>query len=666
MEKDYLETFYDKNTKEGIVWREWDAITVRRKELGLEEEKLEEALKREPKMAELELIDKPPFDTFGIGLSGGGIRSATFNLGFLKALNEKGVLKYADYLSTVSGGGYIGSYVQNRLRETHNYETLFEESEIERLKTYGDYLRPGKGVKKLFESFNFYLNTVMQVLLHSLWYILFFAFVLFLFISIGESLPKVPPLITLSLVGIYLIVLIWYYFFHPLRYFSEKFWSAEKLFSINTVLVILIAFAAYSSLEKETIFPHHFDSKESIFYLLLFAIAMLFTGFFANPNILSIHRLYRFRLKNAFLKGSNRKLYELVEENKDGEKWTFAPYPLINTTLNLQDDKDMPGVKSCDYFLLSPLYCGYKSNKEEYKGYYIPTEKSEYRRMTLATALTISGAAVNPNMGYKSNRLLAFFMTLLNLRLGYWALNPRIFNAASYSDQTGIRGSFSSLMRSISVWSAKKYHYALTLWPYYNIAELFGTMHSRRIRVNLSDGGNIENLAIFELLRRKCKLIIASDAGADPNYDFSDLKNLLIRARNELEMSIEFSEDQDPEKIIRPGLKTGESAKHYAIGNIYALPKEGEEKEWIGYFVYVKASVVAQKTKYAQEAIYAYKSYHPNFPHESTVDQFFDPDQWEAYMKLGEAIGRDLLEEFEGDVSIERLLSYFGAKERRV
>lgn len=47
--------------------------------------------------------------TLGIALSGGGIRSASFGLGVLQALKEHNILQAADYLSTVSGGGYIGS-----------------------------------------------------------------------------------------------------------------------------------------------------------------------------------------------------------------------------------------------------------------------------------------------------------------------------------------------------------------------------------------------------------------------------------------------------------------------------------------------------------------------------------------------------------------------------
>ncbi len=52
-------------------------------------------------------ITYTPLDRVGLAFSGGGIRSATFNLGVLKALQDLCVLKHVDYLSTVSGGGYM-------------------------------------------------------------------------------------------------------------------------------------------------------------------------------------------------------------------------------------------------------------------------------------------------------------------------------------------------------------------------------------------------------------------------------------------------------------------------------------------------------------------------------------------------------------------------------
>ena len=48
-------------------------------------------------------------DLIGLAFSGGGIRSATFNLGVIEALAGRQLLRWLDYLSTVSGGGYIGS-----------------------------------------------------------------------------------------------------------------------------------------------------------------------------------------------------------------------------------------------------------------------------------------------------------------------------------------------------------------------------------------------------------------------------------------------------------------------------------------------------------------------------------------------------------------------------
>ena len=54
----------------------------------------------------------------GLALSGGGVRSAAFALGVLQALEETDVLQRCDYLSTVSGGGYIGSSLSAALQSS--------------------------------------------------------------------------------------------------------------------------------------------------------------------------------------------------------------------------------------------------------------------------------------------------------------------------------------------------------------------------------------------------------------------------------------------------------------------------------------------------------------------------------------------------------------------
>lgn len=53
----------------------------------------------------------------GVGFSGGGIRSATINLGITQALHKRGVFNHIDYMSTVSGGGYLGSSISALMRQ---------------------------------------------------------------------------------------------------------------------------------------------------------------------------------------------------------------------------------------------------------------------------------------------------------------------------------------------------------------------------------------------------------------------------------------------------------------------------------------------------------------------------------------------------------------------
>ncbi len=92
----------------------------------------------------------------GLSFSGGGIRSATFNLGVLQALSELRLLREFDYLSTVSGGGYIGSWlsawihragadtVQQQLSIKDHPDA--EPKEVTFLRSYSNYLTPRTGI----------------------------------------------------------------------------------------------------------------------------------------------------------------------------------------------------------------------------------------------------------------------------------------------------------------------------------------------------------------------------------------------------------------------------------------------------------------------------------------------------------------------------------------
>ena len=94
-----------------------------------------------------------------LALSGGGIRSATFCLGIIQALCERGLLKCFDYLSTVSGGGYIGSWLSAQIHHLKGVDRVQaalsptdaqglkpnEDKSIEFLRRYSNYLTPRNG-----------------------------------------------------------------------------------------------------------------------------------------------------------------------------------------------------------------------------------------------------------------------------------------------------------------------------------------------------------------------------------------------------------------------------------------------------------------------------------------------------------------------------------------
>ncbi|HEY2619190.1 MAG TPA: patatin-like phospholipase family protein [Acetobacteraceae bacterium] len=84
-------------------------------------------------------------------LSGGGIRSAAFCLGALQALAAKRMLRQFDFLSTVSGGGFIGGWLQVLIREAGGVASaedtlaLPRSEPLRRLRAYTNYLTPQTG-----------------------------------------------------------------------------------------------------------------------------------------------------------------------------------------------------------------------------------------------------------------------------------------------------------------------------------------------------------------------------------------------------------------------------------------------------------------------------------------------------------------------------------------
>src|SRR5215831_7911361 len=124
---------------------EIQAIRDRRAKLFPEQRKLDDSGRPAP---------------LGLAFSGGGIRSATFNLGVLQGLAERGLLPHIDYLSTVSGGGYIGSWLHGIIRHRHGGDPRRavpdldpkrpprqpEDDPVAFLRKYSNYLAPHLGL----------------------------------------------------------------------------------------------------------------------------------------------------------------------------------------------------------------------------------------------------------------------------------------------------------------------------------------------------------------------------------------------------------------------------------------------------------------------------------------------------------------------------------------
>jgi len=370
---------------------------------------------------------------FGIALSGGGIRSATINLGILKTLHKFGVLKQSDYLSTVSGGGYTGAYVQAILKEGDKDSVLFDDKHIDYMREHGEYLFPGKGLKKIWNQFTlvvaFFISFLMSLVSPAI-LIALVTGLFFFFKNLGLLDTEALALEFMKhwqVVGPYLLfggggLFLFHYVFNTSRVFKLDVSTIfNRIETVMTTLLILTFIWPFIKIIRSITLPE----PEQFLLIVGIGFILLIAGFVTNPNATSFHRFYRKQLADAYLhfatKNKNIEIHKLFNTQSEDEKDFVAPYPLINTCLNLQSSKDpgFVGVKASDYFLLSPLFCGSKL-----VGYVPTAESTGYKQMTLPAAATISAAAVNPGMGAYSNKLLSILLTVFNLRLGFWTWNP--------------------------------------------------------------------------------------------------------------------------------------------------------------------------------------------------------------------------------------------------
>jgi hypothetical protein len=223
--------------------------------------------------------------------------------------------------------------------------------------------------------------------------------------------------------------------------------------------------------------------------------------------------------------------------------------------------------------------------------------------------------------------VITFLLALFNIRLGWWLGNPGPAGAATYDTQ-GPREASAAMA-----------------------AEAFGLTNDQNPYVYLSDGGHFENLGLYEMVIRRCRLIVVSDGSQDPEFQYEDLGNAISKIRIDLGVPIEFHSlpmrarpdllgkayDPAPDKAAFP---------YYAVARIRyscvdGLPDaaeiaerqyEGDPTDLVdGWLLYLKPSL--NGTEPAD--IFHYAKIHPDFPHESTGNQLYSEVQFESYRALG-------------------------------
>lgn len=363
-------------------------------------------------------------------------------------------------------------------------------------------------------------------------------------------------------------------------------------------------------------------------YLLIGGFLTTISSLFSE-NATSLHRLYRDRLNEAFALGECNRAYRLSELSAPFSAGKARrPYLIVNTAVNLQGSKTKKrrGRKS-DFFVFTPGYVGSDATG------YVKTEQFQEAepQIDLATAAAISGAAVSPAMGRVGVPLLGPTLALLNIRLGYWVRNPALLHSPSMAKTAALKD-----------WKLL-----------FLVDEMFGWLTEDRSKVLLSDGGHIDNLGLYQLLKRRCDLIVVSDAEADPAMNFSSLIDIERFAR--IDLGVRFDLPWQPirdnalarQRAIANGDRSTSSSpvsSHAAVGTIYypAVPASAHSPALSakkGTMLYIKSSVSGDERSY----ILDYERRFPRFPHEPTSDQFFGEEQFEVYRALGfHAIDRAL------------------------
>lgn len=356
-----------------------------------------------------------------------------------------------------------------------------------------------------------------------------------------------------------------------------------------------------------------------------------------DPTASSLHPFYKSRLCSAFAvervpesispdRARERNYAELVPLSETGcEGW---PDLIVCAAANISDEGATPPGRNAAPFTFTREYVGGPEVG------YVPTTTFEAvlgrrrcKDITLAAAMAVSGAALSPSMGKMGSRSQAFLLALTNVRLGVWLPNPRcIARLDDDSEQGRSKQNRNGRTRHASDSNPLARFYRN--WPRPRLIWLLREMLGRN-RLNgrylyISDGGHYENLGLIELLRRGCTTIYCFDASGDPADSFATLGQAMALARTELGVEI----PADPDALKAPSKDELGDTAHLIVPFTY---RQDDGHDISGNLIYVRSQVTAD----APWDVRAYRQRYPRFPNDSTVNQLYTDEKFEAYRALG-------------------------------
>ena len=397
---------------------------------------------------------------------------------------------------------------------------------------------------------------------------------------------------------------------------------------------------------------HEADQRQRLKVGFISLCVFLIFGLLVPVNPTTLHIFYRDQLSSIWISKDAKEFGRRIPLKYLDTCRAGGPYHVINCALNLFGGGGRRN--GTGHFLFSNVFCG--NDRIGYE----PTGVFSEGEVDLANAVAISGGAVVP--ARVDNVLVRALLYVLNLRLGQWLPNPSNPPAGIY-------------------------------WP-----SLLGILISFLVRKPeergycfVSDGGHHENTGIAALLNRRCRVIVACDASEDADFEFLDFQRMHREAetkqgvrirglekqeatpeRDRLDLQPVVPESKQPQptgKEVKRGFwKSDEPVRsdfaeaYHVIAKITypdddlsrAAGMGPSEEERCGYLIYIKPTLIGDEPAVVKN----YTSSNKHFPHDSTLDQFYEEDQFWAYRALGDHMGEAVCEKvFENECDANEFLA---------